>query len=79
MMKENNFRRLPVMNKGQLMYDDVPKIVFQHYKELEQIGLAAPEVTYIMNDLKKAGFQVDTDAITVEEARDSILNALKIH
>lgn len=69
--------RIIVMNKGQLIYDDVPKTVFQHYKELEQVGLAAPEVTYIMNDLKKAGFDVNTDAITVEEARDSILKALK--
>lgn len=69
--------RIMVMNKGQLIYDDIPKTVFKHYKELEQVGLAAPEVTYIMNDLKKAGFQVDTDAITVEEARDSILNNLK--
>ena len=70
--------RIIVMNKGELVYDDAPKTIFRHYKELEKIGLAAPEVTYIMNDLKKAGFQVDTDAITVEEARDSILKALKI-
>jgi len=70
--------RIIVMNKGELIYDDVPKTIFSHYKELEKIGLAAPEVTYIMNDLKKAGFQVDTDAITVEEARDSILKALKM-
>jgi len=70
--------RIIVMNKGELAYDDVPKEIFSHYKELEKIGLAAPEVTYIMNDLKKAGFQVDTDAITVEEATDSILKALKM-
>ena len=70
--------RIIVMNKGELVYDDTPKTIFRHYKELEKIGLAAPEVTYIMNDLKKAGFQVDTDAITVEEARDSILKALKM-
>lgn len=69
--------RIIVMNKGELIYDDVPKEVFKHYKELEQVGLAAPEVTYIMNDLYKAGFQVDTTAITVEEARDSILKALE--
>ncbi|SEW10061.1 energy-coupling factor transporter ATPase [[Clostridium] fimetarium] len=70
--------RIIVMNKGELIYDDVPKTIFSHYKELEKIGLAAPEVTYIMNDLKKAGFPVDTDAITVEEATDSILKALKM-
>ena len=70
--------RIMVMNKGELIYDDVPKTIFSHYKELEKIGLAAPEVTYIMNDLKKTGLQVDTDAITVDEARESILKALKM-
>ena len=70
--------RIMVMNKGELIYDDVPKTIFRHYKELEKIGLAAPEVTYIMNDLKKTGLQVDTDAITVDEARESILKALKM-
>lgn len=68
--------RIMVMNKGELIFDDTPKKVFQHYKELENVGLAAPEVTYIMNDLKQAGFAVDTTAITVEEAKKSILNAL---
>ena len=37
--------RIIVMNQGSVMYDDVPKEVFRHYKELEQVGLAAPQVT----------------------------------
>ena len=41
------------------------------------VGLAAPQVTYIMNDLKNAGFAVDVNAITVEEARQSILKNLQ--
>ena len=65
-----------VMNDGILKYDDTPKNVFRHHKELEEIGLAAPKVTYIMNDLKNAGFDVDTDAITIEEAKKSILEIL---
>lgn len=68
--------RIMVMNKGELIFDDTPKKVFQHYKELENVGLAAPEVTYIMNDLRNAGYAVDTTAITVEEAKKSILHAL---
>ena len=40
------------------------------------VGLAAPQVTYIMNDLKNAGFDVDVSAITIEEAKTSILKAL---
>lgn len=69
--------RIMVMNDGELLYDDEPKTIFAHYKELEEIGLAAPQVTYIMNDLAKAGFPVDTSAITIEEAKDSILKCMK--
>ena len=69
--------RIMVMNDGVLMYDDTPKHIFAGYRELEQIGLAAPQVTYIMNDLKNAGFAVDVNAITVEEARQSILKNLQ--
>lgn len=68
--------RILVMNKGRLMYDDVPREVFKHYKELEEIGLAAPQVTYIMHQLEANGLDVDENAITIEEAAASILNAL---
>jgi len=68
--------RIIVMNKGQVMFDDVPREVFRHYKELEAVGLAAPQVTYIMQELKRQGLDVDTDVITIEEARDGVLKAL---
>ena len=70
--------RIMVMDDGVLMYDDTPKHIFAGYRELEQIGLAAPQVTYIMNDLVKAGMDVNPDAITVDEARDSILRHFNI-
>ena len=69
--------RLIVMNHGEAVFDDTPKKVFSHYKELETMGLAAPQITYIMHALKEHGLNVDADATTVEEARDSILAALK--
>ncbi len=69
--------RIIVMNKGNVQWDDTPKEVFRNYRELEKIGLAAPQVTYIMNELKQNGFAVDTEITTVEEAKDSILRALK--
>ena len=69
--------RIIVMNHGQKMLDDTPKNVFSHYRELEQVGLAAPQVTYIMHDLKEKGLGVRTDATTVEEAADEIMRALK--
>lgn len=68
--------RIIVMNKGHAVFDDVPRKVFSHYKELETMGLAAPQMTYIMHALKERGMDVDVTATTVEEARDSILKAL---
>lgn len=67
--------RIIVMNQGEAMYDGTPKEVFAHYKELEKIGLAAPQVTYIMNALADKGFAVSTDAITIEEAAEEIFRA----
>ena len=64
--------RLIVMNHGSVKFDGTPKEVFSHYKELEGIGLAAPQVTYLMHNLKEQGFPVG-DATTVEEAREEIL------
>lgn len=69
--------RIIVMNQGAVMFDDVPKEVFHHYKELEAIGLAAPQVTYLMHELQEHGFDVSVDATTVEEAKAEILKALK--
>lgn len=68
--------RLIVLDHGRVMYDDIPKKVFRNYRELEKIGLAAPQLTYIMNDLKANGFDVDTDAITMEEAVATVKKAL---
>ncbi|MCI9228321.1 MAG: energy-coupling factor transporter ATPase [Dorea sp.] len=68
--------RLIVMNKGAVMYNDEPKRVFEHYQELEKVGLAAPQVTYIMHDLAGRGIPVRTDVTTVAEAADEILRAV---
>ncbi len=68
--------RIIVIDSGKIRFDGTPREVFRHYRELEALGLAAPQVTYLMHDLADAGFTVDTDAITVDEARDSILKSL---
>ena len=67
--------RIIVMDHGCMKFDGEPKKVFEHYKELESIGLAAPQVTYVMQTLKEKGFDVDVHAITIEEAKQSILHA----
>lgn len=69
--------RILVMNRGEIFLDGNPRKIFSYYKELEEIGLAAPQVTYVMQGLKERGFLVDTGAITVSEARDAILSMLK--
>lgn len=68
--------RLIVMNHGVKAYDGTPHEVFSHYKELEKISLAAPQMVYVMHALKERGLDVDVSADTVEEAKASILKAL---
>lgn len=62
-----------VLDQGRILYDGTPREVFAHYKELEQAGLAAPQVTYLMHELQARGLPVNTDIITVEEAKKEIL------
>lgn len=64
--------RIIVMNKGCILYDDAPREVFRHYAELEQIGLAAPQVTYIMRELQAHGYDISDDVTTIDEAKDEI-------
>ena len=67
--------RLLVMNHGELAFDGKPREVFLHYKELEKIGLAAPQITYIVQELREGGAAISADLTTVKEARDAILKA----
>ena len=73
----NYVNRIVVMNRGEILFDDVPKKVFAHYKELENIGLAAPQVTYMMHQLLEAGFPVRTDATTIKEATAEIMRMMR--
>lgn len=67
--------RLLVMNHGELAFDGKPREVFLHYKELEKMGLAAPQITYIVQELREGGAAISADLTTVKEARDAILKA----
>ena len=69
--------RIIVMNHGAVMFDAPPKQVFAHYKELEAVGLAAPQVTYLVHELAERGLPVDTQATTAKEAAQTILSALR--
>ncbi len=67
--------RIVVMNEGRILYNDTPAQVFSHYQELEDVGLAAPQVTYVMHDLSEQGFDVRTNVTTVDEAVEEIMRA----
>ena len=69
--------RIIVMNHGEKMLDGAPREVFCHYKELEKVGLAAPQVTYVMHDLKERGMDVSPDVTTIEEAADEIMRCFR--
>ena len=67
--------RIIAMNSGKVAFDGSRKEVFRHYKELERLGLSAPQITYVMQEMKELGLDVDTDVSTVEEAKEEILKA----
>lgn len=69
--------RIIAMNDGKVAFDGTPKEVFRHYKELERMGLSAPQITYVMQEMKGLGLDVDIDVSTVEEAKEEILRAFK--
>ena len=69
--------RLMVMNAGQKVFDGTPKEVFKHYKELEKIGLSAPQITYIVERLKSEGVPIDDEITTVPEAARAIANLIR--
>lgn len=69
--------RIIVMNRGRVLYNDTLKAVFAHYRELEQVGLAAPQVTYIMDALRERGFDVSVAVTTVAEAAAEVMKALE--
>lgn len=69
--------RLVVMKKGTIALDGRPREVFNHIEELESIGLAAPQIRYIMQAIVKKGMDISPDVLTVEEAADAIAMYLK--
>lgn len=71
--------RIIVMNKGQVAYDGTPEEVFTYYKELEEIGLAAPQVTYLVAELKKKNIKLSDHVTTVDRAVDEMLDVLEVN
>lgn len=74
----NYAERILVMDKGRILFDQTPKEVFSHRKELEEIGLGVPQVTNLMQQLKGRGFPVAVDVTTVQEAKTELLKYFQI-
>ena len=68
--------KIIVMNDGHIELQGKPKEVFKEIDTLEKIGLAVPQVTYLMRELKRKGFNVSEDIFTVEKAKSELLNIL---
>lgn len=69
--------RLLVMSGGEKRFDGTPKEVFKHYEELEELGLSAPQVSYLVQRLRRAGMPLSDEITTVAEARDALRELLK--
>lgn len=69
--------RVIVMNKGKVILDGTPANVFKEVETLEKVGLAVPQVTYLIRALREKGFQVSQEVFTVEQARKALLKVFK--
>ena len=65
-----------VMNHGRLVMDGTPAEVFLREEELKSMGLALPDSMEIMMRLKKAGMDINTDCLTMDEAAEEIAKVL---
>ena len=70
-------QKLVVLYKGKIAYKGTPREVFAEGRKLEEIGLAMPQIRYIMEALKAKGMPVDEDVLTVEEAAAQLISYLR--
>lgn len=76
MEEAQNADRVLVMNDGEIIADDVPKVIFSDVERLKKVGLDVPQTAELLYNLKKNGFSVDTHALSIKEAADEIIRAL---
>ena len=69
--------RIVVMHQGKVALTGTPKEVFAQSSMLEGMGLAAPQVSYVMMGLKEKGFNVPQNVYTVDEATEVLYSMLK--
>lgn len=69
--------KLFVLYKGKIAYQGTPREVFANGKKLEEIGLAMPQIRYVMEALKAKGMPITEDVLTVEEAAGVLISYLR--
>ncbi len=69
--------RVIVLSKGKIHMEGSPKEIYAQAEELEKIGLGVPQVAQIVNELRKRGFEIKNDIITVEEAKEEIMREVR--
>lgn len=76
MEEAQNADRVLVMNDGEIIADDKPKVIFSDVERLKKVGLDVPQTAELLYNLKKNGFNVDTHELSIKEAADEIIRAL---
>lgn len=69
--------RIVVLDKGKVFLDGEPRDIFREEDKLLGVGLGIPQITFLMRTLKKKGLDINEDAITVEEAKESLKKYLR--
>lgn len=69
--------RVIVLYKGKIHMQGTPKEIYSQSEELKKIGLGIPQVAEIVNELRKRGFNIRPDILTVEEAKEEILKEVR--
>ncbi len=68
--------RIIVLHEGAILLDGTPDEVFSRGQQLEEIGLALPEMTRLAADLQAAGMDLPAGITTLEEAKSAILRSM---
>ncbi len=76
MEEAQNADRIIVMDDGVIAADDKPAKIFKNAKMLKSVGLDVPQTTELLIELNNNGFNIDTNAISIEEAAEKISEAL---
>lgn len=69
--------RAIVMNGGEIVLDGAIAQVFKEVEILESIGLAVPQVTYLVKELRKKGFDISEEIFTISQAKEALLDIIK--